>query len=142
LIVWNALGDLLDYLGWNQTLLQLGRLDVSTNEVFLEDNGDGDSGGGGLPFAFRSPNLPAIYYLGPTTTSNGVPVAPVIVPYNGPDGMSDPLDIIEWWLDIVSMDNNDDDSSSMIDESELLQALEASSAASKKEQEKETVHDE
>lgn len=93
MIIWNALGDLLHYLGFDK-YLQLGKLDVSTNEFFVQ--------------GVVSPYLPDVYYFH----------GDVVIPYEGPDGISDPLDIIEWWLDVMENDN--------IDENVLLQELEAS----------------
>jgi hypothetical protein len=91
-LVWNQLGDLLEYLGWN-LFLELGRLDVSSNEYFVP--------------GMAAPWLPDVYYFGPTTTKT-TPIR-----YTSPSqelvgGISDPMELIDWWLDLVADDDTVD----------------------------------
>ena len=119
-IIWNALGDLLHYLDWDETIgIQIGRLDVSTNEWFYP--------------GMAAHWLPDVYYFGPPTSSSSSSnqndsnsnssrsrSLPIPIVYTGRTehedevgGVSDPLELIEWFLDVA--DN--------IDEQALLQDL-------------------
>jgi hypothetical protein len=102
-LAWNALGELIDYVGLSDKL-EIGRFDVTANEYFLP--------------GVRVYKLPDIYYFG--FDSSQAPSR-----YDGADevgGISDPLDIIEWWLDVAKKENTKEDMA--IDELALLQVLE------------------
>ena len=92
-IAWNALGDLIEFLGWGDKL-ELGRLDVSSNEFFIK--------GAAVYW------LPDILYFGDRIKT------PIRYNTGEVGGISDPLDIIGWWLDVA------DDT---IDQATLLREL-------------------
>ncbi len=86
----------MEYLGWN-VFLELGRLDVSSNEYFVP--------------GMAAPWLPDVYYFGPTTAT--VKTTPIrYVSQTNPQellgGISDPMDLIDWRLDIVADDDTVD----------------------------------
>jgi len=79
-IAWNALGDLIRFLGWNENLV-LGRLDVTANEYYIQ----------GTTVYW----LPDILYFGSSYKT------PIRYDAGEVGGVSDPLDIISWWLDVA-----------------------------------------
>lgn len=102
-VAWNALGELIEYIGLGDKL-ELGRLDVSANEYLLP--------------GVRVEQLPDVYYFGfdASQTPTGYGKA------NKVGGISDPLDIFEWWVDVVKKENTTEHM--VIDEFSLLQMLE------------------
>ena len=91
-IAWNALGDLIRFLGWNENLV-LGRLDVTANEYYIQ----------GTTVYW----LPDILYFGSSYKT------PIRYDAGEVGGVSDPLDIISWWLDVA--DDNVDETSYLRD---------------------------
>jgi hypothetical protein len=79
--VWNDLGDLIAHLEWDDKL-ELARLDVGSNEFFIP----------GMAVHL----LPDIFYFGPDSPRSPIPYTEGEV-----GGISDPLDIIEWWLSVA-----------------------------------------
>jgi len=87
--IWNAFGDLIEYLGWSDMLL-LARIDVASNEIM------------GIPGMVTANWLPDLFYF-------GVGVCEYPIHYGETKvgnelelelgGISDPLDLIEWWMD-------------------------------------------
>jgi hypothetical protein len=100
-IAWNALGDLIEYLEWND-FLEIGKLDVSENEFFIP--------------GVHVTQIPDIFYFGSKSKIQSMRSHMGEV-----GGISNPLDIVEWWLDLVSENKHFKD----IDEISLLRALEA-----------------
>jgi hypothetical protein len=120
-IVWNALGDLLQYIGWNDqssttstssssssVSIKLARIDVSSNEFFIP----------GLTTHW----LPDMFYFGCDS------IMEYPIDYEKTEmaktvqlgSIHDPLDLIEWWIDqagesidtlvlLQSLIHNDDD---------------------------------
>jgi hypothetical protein len=83
--IWNGLGDLLGYLGWTDRLV-LARMDITTNEFFVP----------GLKPSW----LPDMFYFGLGVTENPIRYDQTKTGREAPLGaFSDPLDVIDWWLD-------------------------------------------
>lgn len=104
-VIWNSLGELIEFLGWSDHLL-LARIDVTSNEIFVP----------GMVATW----LPDLFYFGVGVYENPIhygntPVADEVEL----GGISDPLDLLEWWMD---------EAGDVIDEAELLNALEGLSA--------------
>lgn len=103
-IIWNGLGELLEYLGWDDRVV-LARMDVTSNEFFVP----------GLTSSW----LPDMFYFGLGVTENPVRFEETEIGRKVALGaFSDPLDVLEWWLDQAG---------SSVDEAALLQALEEGS---------------
>ena len=103
-IIWNSLGELIEFLGWSDQLL-LARIDVTSNEIFVP----------GMVATW----LPDLFYFGVGVYENPIhygntPVADEVEL----GGISDPLDILEWWMDQAG---------DVINEAELLHVLEGQS---------------
>jgi len=104
--IWNEVSKLLQDLRWDQHMV-LYKLDVSQNEVHNMS----------LPW------LPDVYYFPPIATTeeeSSLPVAPVRYDRtdefkNGVGRISDPLDIIEWWLEAMTVEGDWMDPEILID---------------------------
>ena len=99
-VVWNGLGDLIEYLGWNKddsvstgnhnknnNKLVLARMDVTSNDAFIP----------GMPSPIW---LPDLFYFRKGVTERPIRYEQTQTGKKVPLGaFSDPLDLIEWWLD-------------------------------------------
>jgi len=91
--IWNSLGDLIEFLGWSNFLV-LARVDVSLNEVLVP---------GMVPSAW----LPDLFYFGVDVYENPVHYGETIFANEFElGGISDPLDLIEWWMDNAGLSIN------------------------------------
>mmetsp|Transcript_39861 Transcript_39861/g.96193 ORF Transcript_39861/g.96193 Transcript_39861/m.96193 type:complete len:643 (+) Transcript_39861:35-1963(+) len=96
-VVWNALGELLDYTGLDEKL-KLGMYDVSKYELYLP--------------GVNVLSVPELYLF-----SFGAD--PIRYDADEAGGINDPIDVLEWWVDISSENN-----AGAISEKELLGLLE------------------
>jgi thiol-disulfide isomerase/thioredoxin len=95
-IVWNQLAQLLQTLEWD---VEISKIDLSQNEITLDD--------------IQVLQVPDVYYFAPKSSK---PVQYIVEDALG-DGVgriSDPLELIDWFLDVSGLDDQ-----------ELLEALEA-----------------
>jgi len=84
--VWNTFGDLIEYLGWSDMLL-LARIDVTSNEIIV-------------PGMVTANWLPSLFYFGMGVCEYPIHYGETIVANELElGGISDPLDLIEWWMD-------------------------------------------
>lgn len=98
--IWNSLGELIKFLGWSDLLL-LARIDVTSNEIILP----------GMTAAW----LPDLFYFGVGVSENPRSFAKTPLADEIELGsISDPLDLLEWWMD---------EAGDPINEEELLQKL-------------------
>jgi hypothetical protein len=96
--MWNELAQLVRHMKWN-TVLDIAKMDVTTNEIMTSD-------------VFLDVDaVPAVYYFG---SDKMRPIRYDIADEFGDTAgrLSDPLDIVEWLLDV-----------SDFDEAELLRLL-------------------
>eukprot|EP00980_Cylindrotheca_fusiformis_P019477 scaffold6712_cov142-Cylindrotheca_fusiformis.AAC.5 len=104
-VVWNALAEFIDSVGLSEKV-QVGRLDVAGNEYSLLN--------------VRVQNLPEVYFFG----FDGLSRSSSRYDHGqGVGAISDPLDIIEWWVDIAK---NEKTAGQQIDEYSVLEILERS----------------
>ena len=99
-IIWNSLGKLIKFLGWTDQLL-LARIDVTSNEVNVP----------GMVANW----LPDLFYFGVGVSEN--PVHYGKTPFADEvelGSISDPLDLLEWWMDVAG---------DVVNEVELLHLL-------------------
>ena len=98
--VWNSLGTLIKFLGWSDQLV-LARVDVTSNEIFVS----------GMAATW----LPDLFYFGIGVSENPIHYGKSALADEVELGsISDPLDILEWWMD---------EAGDAIDEAELLNSL-------------------
>jgi thiol-disulfide isomerase/thioredoxin len=95
-IVWNQLAQLLQSLEWD---VKIAKMDLSQNEITLDD--------------IQVLQVPDVYYFAPKS-SKPVQYALEDASGNGVGRISDPLELIDWFLDVSGLDDQ-----------ELLEALEA-----------------
>ena len=89
-ILWNKLAQLVRHMKWN-TVLDIAKMDVTTNEIIT------------LDFVLDVDAVPAVYYFG---SDKMQPVRYDIADEFGDNAgrLSDPLDIVEWLLDVSDFD--------------------------------------
>lgn len=93
-IIWNALGDLIEFLGWSNILV-VARIDVTLNEVLV-------------PGMVTSTWLPDIFYFGVGAEENPIQFINTTFANDQELGaMSDPLELIDWWIDISGLSTNE-----------------------------------
>jgi len=106
-IIWNSLGKLIEFLGWSNQLL-LVRIDVTSNEITVP----------GMAATW----LPDLFYFGVGVSEN--PIHYGKTPFADEvelGSISDPLDLLEWWMD---------EAGDVINEAELLHVLDETSSTS------------
>lgn len=101
-IIWNSLGKLIEFLGWSDQLL-LARIDITSNEIIVP----------GMAATW----LPDLFYFGVGVTENPIhyeatPLADEVEL----GSISDPLDLLEWWMDEAGDSINESDLLHILDE--------------------------
>lgn len=103
-IIWNSLGQLIEFLGWSDWLV-LARVDVTSNEIFIP--------------GMEAKWLPDLFYFGVGIDENPIHYGQTSLADEKELGsINDPLELLEWWMD---------EAGDTINEVELLQALEETS---------------
>lgn len=99
-IIWNSLGKLIEFLGWSDQLL-LARVDITSNEITVP----------GMTATW----LPDLFFFGVGVSENPIHFGKTPLADEVELGsISDPLDVLEWWMD---------EAGGVINEAELLRAL-------------------
>jgi thiol-disulfide isomerase/thioredoxin len=101
-IIWNSLGKLIEFLGWSDRLL-LARIDVASNEIMIP----------GMAATW----LPDVFYFGVGVTENPIHYGATPLADEVELGsISDPLDLLEWWMDEAEDSINESDLLRILDE--------------------------
>ena len=101
-ILWNELARVFAHLGWD-SLIDVAKIDVTANEIISNE------------FVLDVDAVPDVYYFPRDDKTNPIRYDVVDEFGDGAGRLSDPLDIVEWLLDVA----NEDD----LNEEELLSLL-------------------